>query len=286
MANVLLSSALLFSRWIDAPVPYVIAARCVVASAALFLFLKISRSSFSGFAKTGQLTLDLWMLVASGILLAAHWITFFYSGRLSTIALAVVAMHTYPLMTSLIEPWLEESVEWKEYSLDIVLALLATAGIAYMGLSVAALEREGLFWGLAAAALITARNLVVRRKLSHWPSSQIMLGQISVAGLLLSPALIFYTVQQNFRPGLNDLILIVILGVLITAIAHTMLTRAVVKMSARTTGVIASVQPLYSALAAFLFFDEIPSVATFLGGGVVLMAAMVESYRYHQRSSA
>jgi len=92
-----------------------------------------------------------------------------------------------------------------------------------------------------------------------------------------------YPVYFQYSPSLSDLTLILLLGLLITAVAHTLLTRAVVKMSARTTGIIASVQPLYSALAAFFFFDEVPSRATFLGGGLVLGSAMIESYRFSRR---
>ncbi len=300
-ANILLSSALLFSRWIEAPVPFVIAARCVVASAALWIFLRLfgdsgnfgnrvesgppgalsSENSSTGTVWNVLTRRNIVLLILSGLLLGGHWISFFYSGRLSSIALAVVAMHTYPLISALIEPWLEGNVDFRKYRTDVLLAFIAFSGIAYMGS--ATLERDGLLLGLLAAALITARNLVVRRGLTSIPGARIMLWQISAAGLFLLPALFLYPVYFQYSPSLSDLTLILLLGLLITAVAHTLLTRAVVKMSARTTGIIASVQPLYSALAAFFFFDEVPSRATFLGGGLVLGSAMIESYRFSRR---
>ena len=316
LANVLLSSALLFSRWIDAPVPFVIASRCVVAAAALWIFLRLSASRspmgwegkqsklpsaermqserlvlegiqpgslpLAGLSKRATGSKEMIFLALSGVLLGGHWIVFFYAGRISSIALAVVTMHTYPLMTSLIEPWLEGSVDFRKYRTDVLLALVAFLGIAYMGS--ATLQRDGLFLGLMAAVLITARNLVVRRRLSAVSGARSMLWQIVSAGILLSPALFYYS-YRGYWPQTSDLVLILTLGLLITAVAHTLLTRAVVKMSARTTGIIASVQPLYSAVAAYFFFDEIPSSAVFLGGGLVLGSAMLESYRYSKRTA-
>ena len=277
LANLLLSCAILFTRWIDAPVPFVIASRCLLAGLALYLLLKLKfrQAEVLDRRATG-------LLIVSGALLALHWMTFFYSGRISTIALAMVAMYTYPLMTALVEPFLEGGFRLDAYKTDLLLALLATAGIAWIGLSATSVDREGLLWGLLSAALITARNLIVRRKLAAVTGSRIMMYQVLVAALLLSPLLVYFPLQ-GYRPGLKDLLLLLALSLIVTALAHTLYTRALLKMPARTTGIISSVQPLYSAVAAFLFFQEVPGWATVGGGTLVLIAASIESLRFNRR---
>ena len=223
----------------------------------------------------------LFWLILSGMLLAAHWMTFFQAGRLSTIALAMVAMYTYPLMTALVEPFLEGRVDIRRSGVDVALAALATTGIAIIGLSAASLDRMGLLFGLTSAALLTARNLIIRRRLHTQNGSRIMMIQLTAAGVLLLPALVFF--PFSVKPG--DALNLILLGLVFTAFSHTLLVRAILRMSARTASIIASIQPVYSAIFAYLILKESPTLATVLGGSIVVLCAILESARQRHRET-
>lgn len=283
LANLLLSMTLLFTRLIDWPVPVLIAFRCVLGAFGLWFFIRfwpfhasVSVEEHSAGGRSGR---AFWVPAISGALLAGHWMTFFYAGRISTIALAMVAMYTYPLMTAMIEPFLEGRPNFRRMTGDVLLAMLATAGIFIIGYSAVGMSREGLLWGLLSAALLTARNLLIRRKLQMVNGSSIMLVQLMVAGALLLPSFLIF----SFDPAPGKLVLAVILALVFTAFSHTLLVRAILKMSARTASVIASVQPVYSAIFAYLLLGEKPEVATVLGGSLVILSALLESLRQKKR---
>lgn len=266
LANLILSGALLFTRWIDAPVPVLIVGRCVIGALFLGLFLAYEKPEFSGG----------WPLWMCGIIMALHWVTFFWAGRLSSIGVAMVAMYTYPVMTALAEPIVEKGR--MAAGPDLLLAALATLGVTILGFNSSAVALSGLLLGVLSAALITTRNLLVRHRLGTANPSMIMYAQLIIAGLALSPALFFY----DYKLNVQDLLFWLLLGAIFTALAHTLFVRALQRMRASSAGIIASIQPVYSAILAFLFFREVPDGWFYLGGGLVVLASILESWRSQQ----
>ena len=78
-------------------------------------------------------------------------------------------------------------------------------------------------------------------------------------------------------PGVADVALLLVLGVVCTGLAHTLFIASMRRVSAHTASVVAALEPVYGiALAAWLL-DEIPTVRTIAGGALIVAAALLAS---------
>ncbi len=220
-----------------------------------------------------------WISFAMGLLLAVHWVSFFGSAQISTIAIAVLTLFTHPVWTVLLEPVFFPS---RIRFLD-----LGMAGLVFFGmwLLVPSFDLEnnyllGVGLGLLSSFTMAFRNLLTKKFLSAHGSTQVMFHQTAVTCLVLSPILLFENLFQSQR----DWSLIILLGVFFTAVGHTFYIRAVFKMKVKTAGLLSTIQPVYSALLAWFILGEIPRTEEFIGGSFILLAAFVESLRYQKKT--
>jgi len=72
----------------------------------------------------------------------------------------------------------------------------------------------------------------------------------------------------------QDIGLLVLLGVVFTAVAHTLFIDGLKGVRGSTAGVISAMEPVYGIVAAALLLQEIPSVAEIVGGVIILGAAV------------
>lgn len=100
LAVIFISTSGTLGRYIDLPVPVTIASRGILAFFILLLFcrwkgisLKVKRS-------------DLPLVILSGILMALHWVTYFYALQMSSVAIGMLSIYTYPIITAFLEPLL------------------------------------------------------------------------------------------------------------------------------------------------------------------------------------
>ena len=91
--------------------------RCLFATAALGLVVGIC----------GRFTLPKLTIIGTGIVLAVHWLTFFHSIQISTVAIGLLSFSIFPIVVVIIEP-LFDDVRWHRSSL--LYALVALAGVA------------------------------------------------------------------------------------------------------------------------------------------------------------
>ncbi|HEX3043363.1 MAG TPA: DMT family transporter, partial [Bacillota bacterium] len=132
----------LFGKLIQLPSTIIVLGR--VFFAALFLILVLLGLKQSVKLKR---TKDYFYLGISGILLAIHWVTFFQSIKIATVAVGLLSYSTFPVFTTLLAPFLlKEKIHWP----DILIALITFGGVA---LIVPAFQidnqiTQGALWGM------------------------------------------------------------------------------------------------------------------------------------------
>jgi len=82
--------------------------------------------------------------------------------------------------------------------------------------------------------------------------------------------------------GTREIALLLVLGVLCTALAHTLFIDALARVSAHTASIVAGLEPVYGIALAFLLLGEVPSARTLFGGALILGAALYAT-RAHAR---
>jgi len=71
--------------------------------------------------------------------------------------------------------------------------------------------------------------------------------------------------------------LLLLLGIVFTAVPHTLFAHGLLHLKAKTASLIACVQVVYAAVFAVLFLGELLSLNIVIGGLVIVLAAMFES---------
>lgn len=210
-------------------------------------------------------------IVATGIVLAIHWVTFFHSIQISTVAVGLLSFSTFPVIVALIEPLVErESLQWS----SLVYALLALGGVALVvpEFNVDSAGVRGAAWGVVSGALYAVVVLLNRRSIQRTPALQIGLWQNVVAAFVLLP---FNVTALSI--DLRSLGLVMILGVVFTAGAHVLFIHGLRSVSARIAALIGTLEPVYGIAAAMLIIGEIPSLRTVAGGALIVLSVIAAS---------
>jgi drug/metabolite transporter (DMT)-like permease len=205
---------------------------------------------------------------ALGALLAVHWTTFFESVQASSVALALITFSTFPVFVAFLEPlFFRERLR----ALDVVLALVALAGIVILIPSWELGDRstQGVLWGVASGLTFALLSLLNRKYVREHSSVVIAFYQDAFAAAALSP----FVLPRWPALTASDVALFLILGILCTAVAHALFIAGMHGVKARTASMIACLEPIYGALFAALFFGEVPSARTTVGGLIVLAVA-------------
>ncbi|MEJ2344007.1 MAG: DMT family transporter [Gammaproteobacteria bacterium] len=208
-----------------------------------------------------------------GVLLAAHWVTYFYAMQVSSVAVGVIALHTFPIVTAFIEALFHGE---RPKSRDVISALVVLVGV-YLLVSFDPFGNaasQGVLWGVLSVVLFALRNIIQRRYFGHYPARRALFYQTLVALCVLlpwgGPALAQVTGGQWLQ--------LLLLGVAFTALPHTLFAHGLLHLRAATASLIACLQVLYASLFAALLLGEWPGIATTAGGVVIVGAAMFESH--------
>jgi len=276
IAVVMWAITALFAKWIALPALQITALRSIIAAATLFVVLRAQGATLR--LRSAR---DFWILAAGGIAMGIHWITYFQSIQMSTVALGILALHTYPVMTALAEPLVFRE---KMRVLDLLLALLVLIGVAVLvpEYSLASQTTRGILLGVFSAACFAGRNLLSRNAVVTYGGARVTFYQLLGSGLMLLP--VSLTSLPTLTPHLAGQVLM--LGIVFTALPHALYTSSLAHLKASSAGIIATLLPVYGAITAALLLGEIPSPRTVIGGALIVAAVVCETFRVMRRAQA
>ncbi len=259
----------LFGKWLALPPVLIVFGRVVFAAATLAAVMAAGRRGF----RVGSRR-DLLRLLVCGLVLAVHWTVFFQSVQVASVAVGLLAYSSFPVFTAFLEPLLMRE-RWDPASL--IYALLCVLGIGLIvprfDLSDAVLR--GVLWGLLAGLTFAFLTVLNRDLASRHPSLKVAFYQDLFAALFLLPVILPLGLPLSGR----DLALVAVLGVLCTALAHTLFIEGMKRVGARTASVLSALEPVYGILLALVFLKESPSLRTVSGGAIVLATALAATIR-------
>jgi len=265
-----ISTSGVLGRYIELPPMVTIGIRASLAILLLGLFIKYKKLSFKLKRK------DIFPIIASGVLMGLHWVTYFYSLQLSSVAIGMLALFTYPAMTSLLEPLL---LKTKFQKIHLLLGLLVLLGIYFLAPSFD-VENDyflAIIIGLFSALFFALRNIVVKTKIVAYEGSVVMWYQVLVIAIMLIPAYFYFEIETTNL--VTQLPYIGILALVTTAIGHTLFLSSFKHFSVTAASLMSSVQPIYGIILGVIFLNEVPSIRTAIGGGLILLSVVIESRR-------
>ena len=265
-AVALFGFAALFGKWIALPALVIVLGRTVVGAGTLAL---VARFRGLRLARPTQ------ALALNGAILALHWVTFFAAIQVATVSVGLLGYATFPLFVLLLEgrlvPGRARAKEW-------AIALLATAGLVAMipASDPAGDTGRGLMLGVVSGftfALLAVRN---RGLVVNASAVEIALWQNAFAALCILPIGLLLG-GAAWMPDAQDVVLLVVLGAVCTGLAHTLFIASMRAVSAHTASVVAALEPVYGVALAVVLLHEIPDLRTWVGGAMIVGAALVAS---------
>ncbi|WP_299610473.1 EamA family transporter [uncultured Aquimarina sp.] len=271
LAMLFISTSGALGRYIDMPVPVTIAFRAILTGIVLFLFCKWKKISF-GIASKDRST-----IVFGGVLMGLHWITYFYALKMSNVAIGMLSLFTYPVITSFLEPII---LKTKFQKMHLVLGALVLLGIYFLvpNFSLENSYAKAVSIGVVSAFCYALRNLLMKTKVSNYHGSMLMWYQLVIISIMLFPTLFVFDSSGIITQWPWTLVL----AILTTAIGHTLFLFSLKRFSATTASIISSVQPVYGIIIGIIFLKEIPVFTTIIGGVLILTSVVIESVRSYK----
>ena len=254
-------------RYINLSPPLTIWYRAALAVFVLGVFCLWKKYSFRFDFKKDGVTLFL-----SGFLITVHWVTYFFALQWSNVAIGMLSLFTYPIMTTLLEPVF---LKTRFQTTHLFLGGIILLGIYLLvpSFDINNTMTQGLLMGLISALSYATRNLMMKTKIGNFNGSMLMFYQLMVTIVLLFPALFFY----NNENVISQIPYLVFLGLITTAVGHTLFLNSFKHFTVSTASIMSSIQPIFGIVLAMIFLNEIPSWRSAIGGGLILMTVVVES---------
>ncbi|WP_299983151.1 DMT family transporter [Desulfobacula sp.] len=252
----------LFGKFLSCSPLYIVLGRTFFASIALFIFSRFfSKTVLFAFGKK-----EISFFIFQGILLAVHWWSFFLSIQISSVAVGLVTFSTFPLFVTFLEPlFFKEKLK----TIDIFIAGAVFVGIFLVipNFDFSNNITKGGFFGIISGFTFALLSLVNRRNARISDSIAVAFYQNLFAAIFL---ILPISTLQVEPPQLSDLPNLIFLGVVCTALAHTLFIKSLTFIRAQTAAVIAGLEPVYGIILAFFMLNEIPQARTLVGGLIII----------------
>lgn len=255
---------------ISIPVVELVFYRTLFATALLGLLLWFRGTSF----KLGRYPTAHILLV--GILIGAHWITFFLAARISNVSVCLAGFSTIALWTSILEPMiLSKRFQWYE----VLLGLITILGL-YVIFRFEFEYAWGLILGVISAflgALFTVLNGRFTQRFDHF-----VITFYEMIGATVSIVLIFpwysswQTAGLQLVPNAMDWVYLLILASVCTVYAYSISVELMKRISAFAINLTVNLEPVYGIILALIIFGEKEKMTPgfYWGTGIILLAVL------------
>ncbi len=254
----------LFGKFLALPPLLIVLGRTVFASICLILIIACYKKRLT--IKSGR---DFKILAALGIILAIHWVTFFHSIQISTVAVGLLTFSTYPFFVTILEPYFFKE---KLTFFPVCLAVLVCIGVTLIipSFNFSNNITQGVFWGILSGFTFAVLSLLNRKYVQTYSPLIITFFQNLFAAVVLFPFLFF----EEWEIHAGDIFFLMLLGIFCTALAHTLFISGLMHVKTQIASIVAGLEPVYGIIFALVLFGEVPSLRT-LSGGVLIMGTAV-----------
>lgn len=255
----------LFSKFLLVPAVVIVWGRTAFAVIASSLYLIIRSERFELRSRT-----DAGRLAIQGLVLAFHWVAFFHSIQISSVAIGLLSFATFPAFVLLFEAILFGAKVRRIDAFGVALILCGVSLIVPQ-FTLTSDALWGVVWGVLSAVSFAALTLLNRTLSSTYGAAHISLAQSGVAALVLTPLVL----GELAGIGAREWWLLLCLGVFCTALAHTLFIRSLGRVRAFVASIVVSLEPVYGIAAAFVLLGEVPAARELLGGAIIIGATVV-----------
>ncbi|WP_322995335.1 DMT family transporter [Castellaniella sp.] len=251
----------IFGELIQASATLITAGRATLAAIALLLYIRHTGHRMS--MPRGRAWLPLGL---AGLMLAIHWISFFVAVKIGGIAIATLGFASFPAFITLLEGMLfHERTRLPEW----LVVMLITFGLVLVTprFDLQDQATTGLVWAVLSGLAFALFTLANRKAVTQHSAHELACWEnLIVAALTLPWCLTEFADLRQI-----DWLWLLMLGVLCTALSHTLLVSSLSRLNARSAGIVIALEPVYAIAFAAILFAQYPSERALLGGAIIIV---------------
>lgn len=267
------STAGLYARAVEVDVWTTMFWRCAFAGALILAWLVYS-TGWQVVAGVRGLGLPGLAVAICG---AVATMSFLAAVQLTSVANVLIIQATAPFVAAFLgRAWLKEPVD---------MAVLVASGIAFLGVTIMLVGSigHGSIAGDLFAMLMTLGYALMIVLMRRWQQVS-MMPAVLVATMLAVLASV--PLAQPLAPSWQDFIWLALFGLSQLGLGLILFTAGTPKIPAGEAALLGVLEVVLAPIWVWLAFNEIPSVATLLGGGLVLAAVLGHVVRDLLRTSS
>ncbi len=244
--------------------------RMLLASILIFAYIKFKKIPL------GVTRRQIVNYIFGGVVIAVHWVTFFYAIKISNISIALATMSTGAFFTIFIEAL------YKKKKIDVyelIFGVLAIIGLYIIYNSEISLQL-GMFVALLSSFLsavfsVFNADFVKEKSATVISFYEILFGVTAVTIFLVCNGGLFSSNFFDLEP--LDYVWLFVLSSVCTAYAFIVSVDLLKKLSAFTVMLTINLEPIYAIILAIILFpnNEKMSPSFYLGAGLILLTVVI-----------
>jgi drug/metabolite transporter (DMT)-like permease len=244
--------------------------RMFLATVFIFIYIKIKKISID---ITKRQCIN---YVIGGVVIAVHWVTFFYAIKISNISIALATMSTGAFFTIFIEALYKKK---KINFYELIFGVLAILGL-YIIYSAEISLQLGMLVALLSSFLSAVFSVLNADFVKEKSASVISFYEILFGVLAISIFLVFngeLLERDFFNLDPLDYLWLFILSSFCTAYAFIVSVELLKKLSPFTVMLTINLEPIYAIILAIILFpeNEKMSASFYVGAGLILLTVIV-----------
>ncbi len=231
-------------------------------------------------------TPDLKHYLLTGVIITAHWITFYGAIKISTASIAAACLSTSTVFTALLEPfWFKRKVR----AYEVVLGLVVVAAL-FLIFGLETEHRLGIAVATLSALLSAWFNIINAKLIQRDNAIRIGFYEMAAVVLVIGGWLAW---QGDLPPPLwdlptSDIIYQLLLGFVCTSFAFVAGIAVMRQLSPFTVMLTVNLEPVYTILVALLIWgsEEKMTGGSYLGIALILASLFVNGWLQRRRTAA
>ena len=210
----------------------------------------------------------------AGAILALQWWSFLESIQLSTVAVGTITFASFPLFVTFLEPLIFHQ---KLDRHNVVLAVMILLGVL-ITVPEFSFENQmflGILVGMISSLSYAILTIINKSTADRISSTLTAFYEQAAAAVVLLP----FVMSIRVQPSVSDILLLLFLGIITTALAHTLFIYSLKTLPAQLAGVCSAMETVYSILFALLLLGEVPTIREILGAVIIICAVFMAQTR-------
>ncbi len=234
-----------------------------IGMAALMLFRR---------EKFGVPSSDLVKLFLTGIVVGAHWLTFFLAVKISNPSTALVGFTACSLWAALLEPIVKKQ---KIQIIEVFLGTVVVVGL-YIIFSFDFQYPLGLFPGILSGITVAIFGVINSLMVRRISSTTITFYEMVGACISIGVCMLFMNGELQLKPTTVDWLWLAILAWVCTVYAYAIAIELMKRLSVFVIQLSLNLEPVYGIILALLIFGESEVMGwSFYAGTIIILGAVV-----------